>query len=45
MNHEGIRRHEGHEDRDTRSPGMRKASVLSPEEERVVRSVIGAVVV
>jgi GxxExxY protein len=44
MNHEGFRKHEGHEGTDSSRYRMRRASVLTPEEERVMRDVIGAAI-
>ena len=42
MNHEGIRKHEGHEGQQSDHYRMRRDSVLSPQEERIITDVIGA---
>ncbi len=44
MNHEGIRKHEEHEDAPDGSLRMRRRSPLSAEEERVMRHVIGSAI-
>jgi GxxExxY protein len=43
MNHEGIRKHEEHED-ESGTYRMRRASTLSIEEDRVMRHVIGCAI-
>jgi GxxExxY protein len=42
MNHDGSRRHEGHEGEDSSRYRMRRESVLTAEEDRITREVIGA---
>ena len=44
MNHEGSRKHEGHEGQDSSRYRMRRQSVLSSREEEVMRDVIGAAI-
>jgi GxxExxY protein len=44
MNHEGIRKHEGHEDTESQTVRMRKDSPLSGEEEWVMRHTIGCAI-
>jgi GxxExxY protein len=44
MNHEGIRKHEGHEEPSAQSKRMRRQSFLNPDEEWVMRHTIGCAI-